>query len=60
MEYTFSNRRWLNKADMENGNPATELRGLGFHVPRAFDKVLQIKHCHLQEDTANRIRNAIY
>jgi len=60
MEYTFSDRRWLNKADFIAGKPASEMRGLGFHVPRAYDKVLQIKNCHLQADTANRIRNAIY
>ena len=28
----------------------------GFHIPGAFDKVLDIKKCHLQDDLGNRLR----
>ena len=32
---------------------------LGFHVPRIFDKVINIFECYLMDDVNNRIRNTI-
>src|SRR5690606_10327838 len=32
---------------------------LGFHIPRMWDKILDIKLCHLQQDPSNAIRNEI-
>ena len=32
---------------------------LGFHIPGAFDKVLDIEECYLQDDVSNRIRNSV-
>ncbi len=32
---------------------------LGFHVPRIFDKVIDIEECYLMYDVNNRIRNTI-
>jgi 23S rRNA (uracil1939-C5)-methyltransferase len=29
---------------------------LGFHIPKLFDKVLDIEECHLQEEPSNEIR----
>lgn len=54
LEYTFSNARWLEKADMEN--PPSNMNALGFHVPKRFDKVLDIDFCYLQADPSNAIR----
>ena len=36
-----------------------DLFALGFHIPGRFDKVLDIKHCHLQKDPSNAIRLAV-
>jgi 23S rRNA (uracil1939-C5)-methyltransferase len=36
--------------------PEDELYGLGFHVGKFFDKVLDIKKCYLQMDPSNDIR----
>ena len=45
LEFTFSSRRWIEAGeDPESLTPA-ERQGLGFHVGRFFDKVLDIKHC---------------
>ena len=33
--------------------------GLGFHVPRIFDKVLDIEECFLMHDVNNSIRNTV-
>jgi 23S rRNA (uracil1939-C5)-methyltransferase len=32
---------------------------LGFHVPRIFDKIIEIKECFLMDDVNNQIRNSI-
>ncbi len=36
-----------------------EAGALGFHVPRIFDKVIDIEECYLMDDVNNRIRNTI-
>jgi 23S rRNA (uracil1939-C5)-methyltransferase len=35
------------------------LGGLGFHVPRIFDKVIDIDTCYLMDDVNNKIRNTV-
>ena len=62
LEYTFSHLRWLNDEDMylRNTGNNLETRGLGFHIPGKFDKVLNINNCSLQTDPSNEIRNSIY
>jgi 23S rRNA (uracil1939-C5)-methyltransferase len=35
------------------------MNAVGFHIPGAFDKVLAIEKCWLQDDVSNQIRNAI-
>jgi 23S rRNA (uracil1939-C5)-methyltransferase len=57
LEYTFSNKRWLN--DGEERTDDTEMNALGFHVPGRFDKILNIEHCYLQADPSNPIRNSV-
>lgn len=59
LEFTFSNRRWLTKEQMESGETISDRDGAGFHISGAFDKVLDISQCHLQENLSNRLRNFI-
>jgi 23S rRNA (uracil1939-C5)-methyltransferase len=60
MEFGFSDTRWLTETEIQSEdanlskNPA-----LGFHIPRMWDKILNIDKCHLQEDPSNAIRNTI-
>ncbi len=56
MEYTFSNKRWLSWEQMRSGEIVSDRCGAGFHIPGAFDKVLDIEQCHLQDNIGNRIR----
>lgn len=56
LEFTFSNKRWLTHEDMNNGVVYADMNALGFHIPGAFDKVLDIKKCWLQDDISNQIR----
>ena len=56
LEFTFSSKRWIYvNEDPESLSPE-ERCGLGFHVGRFFDKVLDIKHCWLQKEPSNAIR----
>jgi 23S rRNA (uracil1939-C5)-methyltransferase len=62
LEFTFSNRRFLTKEEMNIGLVAQEgqhQQALGFHVPRLFDKVIDITTCHLMAEPANAIKNTI-
>lgn len=59
LEFTFSNKCWLTKEEIESGKTITDQRALGFHIPTMLDKVLDIKKCYLQEDPSNDIRLAI-
>lgn len=56
MEYTFSNRCWLTREQLESGEAVDDRRAAGFHISGAFDKVLDIEKCYLQDDLGNRIR----
>ncbi len=56
MEYTFSNRCWLTFEQLASGEEFPDRDAAGFHIPGAFDKVLDIEKCHLQDDLGNRIR----
>lgn len=58
LEYTFSDRRWLNDDDIKN-TEAMEMNALGFHIPGRFDKILDIEHCYLQAEPSNTIRNEV-
>lgn len=59
MEYTFSNRKWLTWEQMRSGEEFSDRDAVGFHIPGAFDKVLEIEKCHLQDDLGNRLRNHV-
>lgn len=56
MEYTFSNKKWLTWEQMRSGEELADRDAAGFHIPGAFDKVLDINRCHLQDDLGNRLR----
>lgn len=56
MEYTFSNKKWLTFDQLRSGEEFPDRDAAGFHIPGAFDKVLDIECCHLQDDLGNRIR----
>jgi 23S rRNA (uracil1939-C5)-methyltransferase len=58
LEYTFSDKRWL--YDGENKEDETlNMNALGFHIPGRFDKILDVKHCYLQAEPSNTLRNSI-
>ncbi|MCR5561062.1 MAG: 23S rRNA (uracil(1939)-C(5))-methyltransferase RlmD [Bacteroidales bacterium] len=56
LEFTASDRRWLSEEEMSMDLPTVSLCGLGFHVGKYFDKVLDLDKCWLQPDPSNEIR----
>jgi 23S rRNA (uracil1939-C5)-methyltransferase len=59
LEFSFSDRRWLTEQEIESGIELNDKEALGFHIPGMWDKVLDIKKCHLQEDPSNAIRLSV-
>ena len=59
MEFTFSNKRWLTQEEVASNSEIKNKDALGFHVPGMFDKVIDIKKCHLQKEPSNKIRLAV-
>ena len=56
LEFTFSNKMWLTYEQMQSGEEFSDRNALGFHIPGAFDKVLDIRRCWLQDDISNELR----
>ena len=56
LEFTASERRWILSGEEPEGLSDAQRCGLGFHVGRFFDKVLDIEECWLQPSPSNEIR----
>ncbi|MFC4740666.1 23S rRNA (uracil(1939)-C(5))-methyltransferase RlmD [Flavobacterium ponti] len=59
MEFGFSDSRWMTNEEIASGVEYDNKNALGFHIPRMWDKILDIEKCHLQEDPSNAIRNEV-
>jgi 23S rRNA (uracil1939-C5)-methyltransferase len=66
LDYTFSAQRWFTweemaekkaKAGSDEKLPAEP--GLGYHIPRKYDLVFDVKECHLQPNPSDAIRLAV-
>lgn len=58
LDFTFSSHRWLTKEELGSGASMNE-PALGYHIPRMYDRVFDVKECHLQPDPSNAIRLAV-
>ncbi len=56
LEYSASAKRWILSGEDPEAVAENDRMGLGFHVGKFFDKVLDIRHCHLQREPSNAIR----
>ena len=56
LEYAFSNRKWLTDGAPSGTYGEEDVKGLGFHLPSLFDRVVDVEQCHLQADPSNEIR----
>lgn len=56
LEFTASERRWILPDEEPEGLTDAQRCGLGFHVGKFFDKVLDLDECWLQPEPSNAIR----
>src|SRR5690606_10512424 len=59
LEYTFSNKRYLLREELHNDQVSPHTNVAGFHARGLFDKVVDIRECHLQPEPTNTIRLVI-
>jgi 23S rRNA (uracil1939-C5)-methyltransferase len=59
VEYTFGNKRFLLKEEINDETISGEQNVAGFHAKGLFDKVVDITECHLQAEPTNAIRLAV-
>jgi len=59
LEFTFSHREWIPAVQFQNNLEQNPGSALGYHFPKFFDRVFDVKHCHLQPSLSDRIRIAV-
>lgn len=59
LEFSFSDKKWLTTEEIKSNEAIDNRNALGFHIPKMFDKILDIKNCYLQSEPSNSIRNEI-
>ena len=59
LEFSFSNKRWLTEEEIAQDMHYDNMNAVGFNIPGAFDKVLDITECHLMDELQNKVRNAV-
>jgi len=59
IEYTFGNKRFLLKEELNDPLVSSEQDVAGFHAKGLFDKLVDIHTCYLQGEPTNAIRLAV-
>ena len=59
LEFGVANRRWLTAEEVGQDEITNEKEVIGFHKAGAYDKLIDIEHCHLQHGPSNELRNGI-
>jgi 23S rRNA (uracil1939-C5)-methyltransferase len=59
LEYTFSNRRYLLRSELQDPAISALQDAAGFHARGIFDKVVDVDTCFLQEEPTNAIRKEV-
>jgi len=59
MEFSFGSNRWLTKEEIDTGDRLKKGFALGLHIPKRFDKILDLDVCYLQPDPSVAIVNRV-
>ena len=59
IEYTFGNKRFLLKEELNDPLVSSQQDVAGFHAKGMFDKLVDIQTCYLQDEPTNAIRLAV-
>lgn len=58
LEFSFTSFRWFTREEMDSEKELSR-NGLGYHLPKSFDKVFDVEHCYLQPEPSDSIRLAV-
>lgn len=58
LDFTFSNKKWLTLEQIRSEEDF-DRNALGFHIPKMFDKIIDVDHCYLQGGISNDVRNEL-
>lgn len=56
LDFTCTASRWMTREELDLGAVMGQ-PGIGFHIPRMYDRVFDLEHCHLMPEPVNAIRN---
>ncbi len=57
LDFTFTANRWLTKEELTSAIEQKRFEnGLGYHIPKMYDRVFDVATCYLQPDPSNAIR----
>lgn len=59
MEFSFGAHRWVTRDEIETGSVLQRDFALGLHIPRRFDRILDLHDCRLQSERSVRIVNLV-
>ncbi|HUR11761.1 MAG TPA: 23S rRNA (uracil(1939)-C(5))-methyltransferase RlmD [Flavitalea sp.] len=59
IEYTFGNKRYLLSSEVHDQTINAAQDVAGYHAQGIFDKVVDIRECHLQAEPTNAVRLAV-
>ena len=59
MEFSFGTNRWLTEAEIASGEELEKGFALGLHIPKRYDKILDLDECHLQSSLSVQIVNKV-
>lgn len=60
MEFSFGSSAWLTDEQIASNEEFTKGFAFGLHIPGRFDKILNVKECHLQHSDANTLLQSIH
>ena len=59
MEFSFGTNRWLTAEEIASGDELPKGFALGLHIPKRYDKILDLEECHLQGPRSMQIVNSV-
>lgn len=58
LDFTFTASRWMTREELDAGGTMGQ-PGLGFHIPKMYDRVFNVETCHLMDSPVDRLRNLV-
>ena len=59
MEFSFGSHRWFTRQEISSGENLERGFALGLHVPKRFDRVLDVNECHLMGQVTSQLLGTV-